>query len=186
MEIVMESVIVETAFGDFTVYEATVENAMKIIQDIESDIPEEVKNLSKKDGHNFFSKESFVKIINNILTKTNGEKASKTIEVNEEIRNELVLYCFNNKIKTPIDEYNFFKNGNPHDLSFIKNHENYQGAEFINDYMLTDARDYSVIKQNRWKEGAKESAKINYILAFVNRYVHRDVKYHLVNFQKSY
>lgn len=178
----MEQVIIDNSFGNCAVYRATLDNAKKILDcHIDGIDPKalEIFNTSKK----VLNKESIALVINKILSKEEGTMASKTIEVTKEYKQEVVMYCFNNKIgikNDHIEEYDFFKKFKITDLSFFANNTNYdKEAEIVDEYVIEQVRKYRVIKEDNWKEGAKEIAKIRYIIEFAQELAHRDVKYEI-------
>lgn len=184
----MEPVIVDSSFGNTVVYRATLANAKKIldchIDAMDSQALELVKTKKK-----VLNKESIAQVLSKILTKEEGSMASKTIEVNKQNKQEIVMYCFENKINikdNKIDEYEFFKKFKISDLSFFANNENYdKEAVIVDEYILEQARKYSVIQDDNWKEGAKEVSKIRYILDFAQELAHRDVKYELTELKEE-
>lgn len=178
----MEPVIVDSSFGNTVVYRATLANAKKILEcHIDAIDPQALELVKSK--KKVLNKENITQVINKILTQEEGSMASKTIEVNKQNKQEIVLYCFENKINIKdnrIDSYEFFKKFKISDLSFFANNENYdQEAEIVDEYVLELARKYRVIHEDNWKEGAKEVSKIRYILEFAQELAHRDVKYEL-------
>ncbi len=178
----MEQVIVDSSYGNFVVYRATVENAKKILDCHIDGMDSQALEIFENDKK-VLKKESISQIINKILSKEEGSMASKTIQVTKEIKQEVVMYCFNNKIaikNNQIDEYELFKVFKISDFSFFANHESYdKEAELVDEYVIEQARKYRVITEDKWKEGASEIAKINYILQFAQELAHRDVKYEL-------
>lgn len=178
----MEPVIVDSSFGNTVVYRATLTNAKKILEcHIDAIDPQALELVKSK--KKVLNKENITQIINKILIQEEGSMASKTIEVNKQNKQEVVLYCFENKINIKdnrIDSYEFFKKFKISDLSFFANNENYdKEAEIVDEYVLEQARKYRVIHEDNWNEGAKEIAKIRYILEFAQELAHRDVKYEL-------
>ncbi len=185
----MENFILSSFDGDHTLYPATLDIAKSIFQDYHANLGIS-KNLIdlKNQKKNIRSKDSFIQILNNILSKDIGQQASKTIQVTEDIRQELVLYCFHKKIpiQPQITVYDFFNQGNPHDLSFIKNNENYMDCVFIYQDEMDVLHQYHVISNGIWKESASEIAKIRYILEFVQKCCHRDQKFSIVQLKDIY
>lgn len=184
----MEQVIVDYSYGGCTVYRATLENAKSILDcHIDALDPQalEIYETDKK----VLNKESLTATINKILSGAEGTMATKTIPVTQANKQEIVMYCFNNKIniqKDKIDEYEFFKKFKLSDLSFFANNSNYNPeAEIVDEYVLEQARKYSVIQKGLWKEGVKETAKVRYILEFAQELAHRDVKYEMSELKET-
>lgn len=178
----MEQVIVDSSYGNCVVYRANIGNAKKIldchIDGMDAKAMEIYTNKTK-----ILNKESIVLVINKILSKEEGSMASKTIPVTKENKQEVVMYCFKNKINInndKVDEYALFTNFKITDFSFFENNKNYdKEAEIVDEYVIEQSRKYAVIQEDKWKEGAKEIAKILYILEFAQELAHRDVKYEL-------
>lgn len=184
----MEPVIVDSSFGNTVVYRATLENAKKIL-DCHIDGMDHQAMEIVKTNKKVVKKENIANIINKILSKEEGERATKTIEVNKQNKQEIVMYCFDNKINikdNKINEYEFFKKFKLSDLSFFANNENYdKEAELVDEYVIEQSRKYRVINEDNWKDGAKEVAKIRYILEFAQELAHRDVKYELTELKET-
>lgn len=185
-----KEVIVEHSFGSFHVYGGTVENAKKILS-FNEDVIDKMAIKIANEKLPYLIKENIVKVINKILVEEIGSMASKTIEVTEENKKEVVIYCFNNGIsvnpRTGISsDYDFFKKFKLEDFSFFKEHESYpKESILIDDYVAEQAHKYKVIKNDLWKQGLADSRKISYILEFANELAHRDVKYELVEFKET-
>lgn len=178
----MEQVIVDSSYGNYVVYRATIENAKKIFNcHIDSIDAKAMEIYTKKTK--VLNKENIVLVINKILSQEEGSMASKTISVTKENKQEVVMYCFNNKIninKDRVDEYALFPSFKITDFSFFANNANYDlEAEILDQYVIDQSRKYGVIQDDKWKEGAKEMDKIRYILEFSQELAHRDVKYEL-------
>ena len=187
--VIMAQVIVENGFGNVSVYLATMENAKKIFENhLDAIDPEAIQiyKLKKK----VLNKDKISQIINKILSGEEGSMASKTITVSRENKQEVVMYCFNKKINinnNRIDEYAFFKDFKIVDLSFFANNENYDmSAEIVDEYVIEQSQRYSVIQEDKWREGAKDLAKINYIINFANELAHRDVKYEVTELKEIF
>jgi uncharacterized membrane protein len=183
----MNTVIVDTSFGNVSVYPGTLENAEKLLSYHLDGLDPGVMDLVNNPVP-VLNKDSIENILNKILSGEEGQSASKTITVTKEIKQELVMYCFNNKIEiknNKIDAYALFKIFKVEDLSFFANNENYpKDAKLVDDYVLEQVRKYKVIKNNSWKEGAKEVAKIRYILEFAKELAHRDVDYEVTEMRE--
>lgn len=184
----MEPVIVDSSYGNTVVYRATLENAKKILDcHIDAIAPEALEIVKNK--KKVLNKESIASVIKKILSKEEGSMASKTIPVTKENKQEIVMYCFNNKIPLQgdnVSEYEFFKKFKITDLSFFATNENYdKTAELVDEYVIEQAQKYRVIQEDNWKEGAKDSAKIRYILEFAQELAHRDVKYELTELREE-
>ncbi len=185
-----KNVIVENSFGSVRVYNGTVENAKKILSWNE-DVIDKMAVKIANEKIPYLIKENIVKVINKILTEEIGAMASKTIQVTEENKKEVVLYCFNNGINVNprsgiSSEYDFFKNFKLEDFSFFKEHESYpKDSLLIDDYVAEQAHKYKVIKNDLWKEGLAEERKVSYILEFANELVHRDVNYEMADFKET-
>lgn len=185
----MEQVIVDSSYGNFVVYRATLENAKKILDchiDGMDSLALEIYETQKK----VINKESIVQVINKILAKEEGSMASKTIPVTKENKQEIVMYCFNKNLTikdNQIDEYNLFKDFKLSDFSFFANNDNYdKEAELVDEYVIEQVCKYRVIQEDKWKEGASEIAKVNYILQFAQELAHRDVKYELSELREQF
>ena len=87
----MKEVIVDTSFGGTSVYPATMKNAKELLDVALENISPEVLDIYNK-NIKVINKSSIVRIINKILSGKDGEKASKTIEINKENREEIILY----------------------------------------------------------------------------------------------
>jgi hypothetical protein len=184
----MEQVIVDYSYGGCSVYRATLENAKSILDcHIDSLDPKALEIYES--GKKFLNKENLAATINKILSGDEGAMATKTIPVTQANKQEIVMYCFNNKIniqKDKIDEYEFFKKFKLTDLSFFTNNPNYDSeAELVDEYVMEQARKYRVIQKDMWKEAVKEAAKVRYILEFAQELAHRDVKYEMSELKET-
>lgn len=185
----MEQVIVDSSYGNCVVYRATLENAKKILECHTNGIDPkamEIYNENKK----VLNKDDIVSVINNILSKDEGSLASKSIHVNKENKQEVVMYCFNHKIgikNNRINDYDFFNIFKLSDFSFFANNIHYdQQLEIVDSYLIEQVRKYNIITNDKWKEGAKEIAKIRYVLEFAQQLAHRDVKYELSELKNDF
>lgn len=179
----MDFVIVDSSFGNTSVYPANLKNAKKILDSHLDALNPEVLELIEKDK-TVITTQSITTVVNNILKMSEGQAASKSITVTKEMKQEVVMYCFNNKVaikNDSIEEFSFFKVFKLEDLSFFANNPKYPKDSIIVDkYIHEQARKYKVIKNDTWKDGAKEIAKVRYILDFAQELAHRDVKYEVV------
>lgn len=185
-----KQLILDKSFGCYRAYAATVDNAVKILKDSGNDWRNEVIDDILNNGAKYVSRESILKAISKILTMPVGEMATKTIQVTEAIRQEIVLYCFNHNIniKHPgeVDSTAFFKVFKISDFSFFANNENYNTAKGIAYlYEMELAASYQKIMQGAWTEKATERAKINFILDFVKQISHRDVAFELIEYVEN-
>lgn len=184
----MKEVIVDTSFGGTSVYPATMKNAKELLDVALENISPEVLDIYNK-NIKVINKSSIVRIINKILSGKDGEKASKTIEINKENREEIILYWFSNNITikdNKVNDYEFLAKFKLGDLSFFANNENYpQTANLVDEYILEQLSKYKTVKENRWKEGASLIGKVRYILEFAMELSHRDVKYEVVEISKK-
>lgn len=186
-----KKVIIEYSYGSICVCEATLENAYLIFNNFFENISKEAVNIYNE-KNKYLVKEHILEVFNNIITKPIGEKASKTINVTEEAQRELVLYCFNKKIKySPelgiIDEELFFKDLNFEQFEFLKDNKNYDNnLMIVSDYVDYQTKKLKVIKNNLWKEGLPEHRKINYILNFVNEICHREIRFEIVDVKEKW
>lgn len=179
----MKHVIVENGYGNFSAYPATLENAKKIFDcHVEAIDPVAIELLDNKAP--VLIKESIINVLNKILKLKDGEAASKTITVTKEIKQELVMYCFANEIEVKnnsIDSYDFFEKFKLEDLSFFGNNPNYpKDSIFVDEYVKEQSQKYKVIINDKWKEDAKEIAKVRFILEFSQELSQRDIKYDVV------
>lgn len=185
-----KNLILDKSFGCYRAYAATVDNAVKIMKDSgDSWMSAVVKDIVDNDAK-YVSREAILKVISKILTMPVGDMASKTIQITEEIRQEIVLYCFkhNISIKHPgeIDSTAFFKVFKLSDFSFFASNEHYNTAKGIAYlYEMELAGSYKTITKGAWSEKATDRAKINFILDFVKQISHRDVEYELIEYAES-
>lgn len=185
-----KKVIVCYGYGSFSVYDGTLENAKKILNGYKDYLNKTSVQIAEE-GLICVTKESIMTVLNKILTKPIGEMASKTIQVTDENKQEVIMYCFKNGITIHNengikDEYTFFKTFKVEDFSFFRGHKSYPvDAMLIDEYVAEQAKKYKVIKNDIWREGAKEESKIRYILDLVGELCHRDEKYDVVDFQVS-
>lgn len=184
----MENVIVDYSHGDFSVYKATLENAKEILSWHEDNIDKKAIDIANK-KISFVIKESIVNIVNKILNQEVDTMASKTIKVTKEAKQETVMYCFEKNIEIKnnlVNSHSFFNEFKLIDLSYFANNEKYPiDSVLVDDYVSEQARSYSVIKNDIWKENATEKAKINYVLNFCNELSSRDYKYEMVEVKEN-
>ncbi len=186
----MQNVIVSNSYGVCSVYWGTVENAKKILDCHRENIDKQVINMVSNKS-SFLVKESILNVVNKMLQQDVDTMASKTIKVTKGAKQETVLYCFEKKIEiknNKVDSYNFFKDFKVEDLSYFANNENYpKDSILVDEYVAEQARTYRVIKNDSWKEGATEKAKVNYIINFCNEIVDSsDTKYELVSLEETF
>lgn len=175
----MELVIVDSNFNKVKVYRATIDNAKKILSHYIHLINPQVFKLVENEKK-VLNKQSMVQILNGILSKPEGLMASKSIQANKQNKQELIAYCFKNKINidnNKINEDKFFKHFKINDLSFFDYNERYdEEAEIVDEYVIEQARKYSIIKEDNWREGAKEISKVHYILNFAQELAQKNIK----------
>lgn len=185
----MTFVIVSNFNGDINVYNATVETAMDILNNYKEYIDKKIINLSAIENKNFILYENIAKIFNKILTKKVGEQISKSITLTEDIKNELIIWLFNNKVsfdysshsnEYSISAYSLFQKSSEFmKLSFLKDNPNYnkENTFFLLEDELKTLKAYETIFKNEWDENMEDSKKIHYILSFVNQFTRQDDQY---------
>lgn len=183
-------VIVDSSFGDLRVYPAKIEIAKEILKCHIDNVDKDIIRLHES-NEKIVIWENVMEVMNKILSGPIGTMASKTIEITEEIKNELIWYCIgkglsieNHKIKYPTYEFIFGK-FKFEDLSFFRDNDFYVGRTIVYQDTADSLHKYSVIKDDKWKETATDLQKINYILDFVNYWSHRDVKYEIVKVRET-
>jgi len=139
-------------------FNATLDNAMSAFNfHFENHFSQWLKSIVAFEGH-FICKENIVQIINNILSKSVGEKASKSVSILPEYKQEIALFCFENKIPVYYPE---------EDSESVQVHFH----KFIDSFKLED---FSFFKNNRYypresmlvyKEELELRAKIKTVLA---------------------
>lgn len=181
----MEQVIVDRSFGRTMVYHATIANAKKILgYHINQISPEAIEIV--KTNKKVLSKESIGKVIDSILTEKEGSQALKNIEINKTNKQEIVMYCFENKINiknNKIDQYEFFKKFKITDFSFFASYD--KEAELVDEYIIQQAYSYQIIKDDNWDEDDSEYSKIYYIIEFAQSLSHRDIKYEMTEIREE-
>lgn len=172
--------LVDTSFGDLRINPASLSHAKELVKSIEGYIPKEAITLVKNKTK-FLTKEFVFKMLNAILANPAGTKVSKTIESTQEMIDEVQLYVFKQKLDVKdgkmSNQSQFFKvTPDLSVFSFLKDHENYKGAELVDEYIADIADDYRPIYYESWKEGAPEIAIIRKYLEFYKQFSHRDVE----------
>ena len=180
----MGKVILECCADETNIYKATLENAKKIVQiKMESIYPDVLEIYADKS--NVITKGKILKIINDILRLKDGEMTDDQIQVTEESRQEVVMFCFKNGIPIDdgmiVDSERFFEEFKIPMLSFFVNNESYKKfSKVVCGDLIEMANEYSIIKEDKWDESFSEEDKIKKALLFAEKADLRVVQYNLI------
>lgn len=184
-------VIVDSRFGDFRVYSATIENAKKLMDCNLSNFAYKELAQHIKNGRRVVAKEFVTKIFNKILSEPVGAQITKTIVNSDEIKKEVMSFCIEHQLsinwdRGGIEVYPLFRVFKVNLFSFFVNNENYPAdCIFVYEEEIKEAKTYLAIIEDKWPEKASDMYKISTILEFVEGFCHRDVKYVLADFQEK-
>jgi len=183
--------IIDYSHGNFAIYEATMENALKILSFYASQFEQSPAYKALKSNKVVHTKEKIQTILNGMLTKPEGTVLTKSISVSAQGHQEVI--SFSQKHKLPFDweqgisgTYNLFKNFDFKDFKFFSENPLYQAEDYVLVYEdeLRQAKAYICATENKFKESASDIAKIRFILELAQEQCHRDVRYSVEELKK--
>lgn len=206
--------IVELAHGGLAVYPATLDTAQAILADYVKDrVSREVVDLADamtvRATQWPYTRESILAAIVEVLDGAPGAALKHVRRLNygpapkggldtrsevaltEAMREETVLWLFRNKL--PTRDVSLFARdvaalAPETSLSYLAPLVARVGGpiKYVDQEDLDDANELRILRECRWKEGARESNVVRRYLRFVNRWAHREVRFELCEDRPAY
>lgn len=203
-------VIVENAYGSYSTYEATMDNAMSIFENNVQNMDYEIVKIATDDSIQYVDNARVVQVIAEMLKAQMKEPLPKmrnflygmAPKEGNDLRPDVV------KTKAMLQELSLFMVENNLTQEMFQNNRYFTDVNFIesldffapfkerigkpvkvtySDY-LDMAHDYNTIVNKKWKSEAAENKVVERILQFVNQYLvdSSDIKYNVAPLNKNF
>lgn len=168
---------------------ANLDNVLTVFhQHLETDIRENYPELFSilKTSQKIVIKEYLVKIVNNILSKQEGEWASKYIKVTQAHKQEILEYCYSNGVSIYFEEEtknwhvdfnSFLANFDFKKFSFFANNKHYpSNAVLVFEYTFNFKQRIETVLNDTWPLEFTDFDKSLKILELLNELLGSDYK----------